>query len=69
MNKQVLSRLKQPSSWASIAAVAAIFLPVTPEQLQAAVQVAAVVAGAAGVLLNERGDKPAAGEGAGDDGQ
>lgn len=66
MNKQVLQRLKEPSSWASIAAVMAIFLPVTPDQVQAAVQVAAVVAGAAGVLLKERGDKPASGEGAGD---
>lgn len=58
MNKQVLSRLKQPSSWASIAAVVAIFMPVTPDQVQAAVTVAGAVAGAMGVLLNERGSKP-----------
>lgn len=59
MNKQVLSRLKQPSSWAAIAAVLGIFLPGAEEQAQAAMQVAAVVAGAAGVLLNERGTKTA----------
>lgn len=67
MNKQVISRLKQPSSWASIAAVAAIFLPVTPEQVQAAVTVAGAVAGALGVLLNERGTKPAKFEDAADE--
>lgn len=66
MNKQILSRLKQPSSWASIAAVAAIFMPVTPEQMQAAVTVAGAVAGALGVLMNERGTKSADGEAAGD---
>lgn len=57
MNKQVIERLKQPSSWASIAAVLAIFMPGAEEQAQALMQVGAVVAGAAGVLLNEKGGK------------
>jgi len=47
-----LARLREPSTWAALTGLAALFGPHAGEYT-AALQVAAAVAGAAGVLLPE----------------
>lgn len=50
---RLAARLREPSSWAGIAAVAAVF-GVPLEHIDAAVQVGVAVAGAAAVILPEK---------------
>lgn len=50
----MLQRFKEPSTWASIAALAAIFLPQYAQQLGAAGIAIGGVAGALGVVMPER---------------
>jgi len=51
----ILARLREPSSWAGIAAVIGLFgIKVAPEQMQAVMTLGAAAAGAAAVFLPEK---------------
>lgn len=51
----ILARLREPSSWAGIASIVALFgVKVAPEQMQAIVTLGAAAAGAAAVFLPEK---------------
>lgn len=54
--KSIFSRLREPSTWAGLAALAAVFgVPVA--QIDAVTQIAVAVCGAASVFLPESGGK------------
>jgi len=51
----ILARLREPSSWAGIAALIGIFgIKIAPEQLQAVIALGSAAAGAAAVFMPER---------------
>lgn len=51
----ILARLREPSSWAGIAALVGIFgIKIAPEQLQAIIALLSAGAGAAAVFMPER---------------
>lgn len=52
----VIDRFKEPSTWASVAAVVGIFSPLVGVQLAAAAPALVAVAGVLGVFLPERKD-------------
>jgi len=52
--KAILNRLKEPSTWAGIGALAVVF-GVPAVQVDAAVQIAVAVSGALAVMLPEAG--------------
>lgn len=53
--KFLISRLREPSSWAGISAIALAF-GLNPEYVNAAAQVGIAISGAAAVFLVEKGD-------------
>lgn len=50
-----MSRVKEPSSWASLAAIAASLVPFLPDELKPVAGLVAAISGALGVFLRERG--------------
>ena len=54
--KFLIQRFKEPSTWASIAALVGVFKPALAVQVAAAAPAVVVVAGALGVFLPEKKD-------------